>query len=88
LSNRLKQHPSTGNVDSGLPVIVYGIPTLFLPERNKKLCYSKLLCSIKKEILEKMCEVQRVNLDVNPLSEALLLWADVPTDLGAGPPTS
>ncbi|MDJ0366800.1 hypothetical protein QMK33_16725 [Hymenobacter sp. H14-R3] len=84
-----------GDVDSGPTVLGYGIPaTAFsyadavaLRDWRNAARLRRVISLGSREILannELRYGVRLVNLGVNPLSEALLLWADVPG--GAGPP--
>jgi hypothetical protein len=87
-----------GNVDSGPLILGYGIPaTAFafadavaLGDWRNAQRLRRVISLGSRDIREGdelRYGVRLVNLDVNPLSETLLLWADVPTDLEAGPPT-
>jgi hypothetical protein len=78
-----------GNVDSGPLVLGYGIPaTTFafadavaLGDYRNAQRLRRVISLGSREIREGnelRYGVRLINLDVNPLSEALLLWADVP----------
>jgi len=86
-----------GNVDSGPLILGYGIPaTAFafadavaLRDYRNAQRLRRVISLGSREIREGdelRYSVRLVHLDVNPLSEALLLWADVPNGVGQPSP--
>ena len=86
-----------GDVDSGPLLLGYGIPAITfafadavaLGDARNAARLRRVISLGSREIItgqETRYGVRFINLEVSPLAEALLLWADVPEPLASTPP--